>query len=136
MNQVGGDNDEPEDHLYLTPSKIIFRRAVNKVIDENRKRRKKARKNWIVLQTQLISLRVIPEKEMKALLQDEDYTQIKGLTSFITSTFVLIFSLSSFIYTLEAFQKLGANKDQIIYLFDNWNMNYLEDIISVDFDTK
>lgn len=67
---------------------------------------------------------------MQALLEDEDYCHIKALTSFITSTFVLIFTISGFIYTLEAFQNMLANKNQVQYMFNNWEQFYIEDIMT------
>lgn len=69
---------------------------------------------------------------MEALLQDEDYCQIKSLTSFITSTFVLIFSMTSFLQTLDAYNNMIANENQINYLFNNWERNYFEDVLVLD----
>jgi hypothetical protein len=93
-----------------------------------------AKSNWLILKTNLIHQRIIPEEEMKELLEDEDYTQIKSLTSFLKSTFTLVVTLVSFLYTLEAFANMMANEKQIKYMFSNWEYTPIEDIIVFEGD--
>lgn len=60
----------------------------------------------------------------------------------MTSTFVLIFAVSSFLYTLDAYYSMVgkpytclnpfkiANDNQIKYMFNNWHQSYIEDIVA------
>jgi hypothetical protein len=68
---------------------------------------------------------------MEELLIDDDYKFIRSIISFISATFVLIFTVNNFIYTLSAYENMVANDHQIDYVFDNWNKETFADIVPV-----
>jgi len=77
----------------------------------------------------LVKERVIPEDELKELLEDEDYNHIKGLTSFFKATCTIVFTISSFIYTLQAYFSMLDNEMQVKYMFNNWEQRFVENMV-------
>ena len=53
---------------------------------------------------------------------------IRNITTFVTSIFTLIFIVSSFLYTLQAFNFMNANNSQIRSIVKNWERSYIEDV--------
>ena len=68
---------------------------------------------------------------MNELFWDEDYKFVKRIITFVTATFVIISTCVGFIFTFSAYETVNVNKHQIEFLFDNWQHNYITDIITI-----
>jgi hypothetical protein len=65
------------------------------------------------------------------LFADDDYKSIQRILSFFTTSLVLVSTVVNFYFTWSAYQTAIANENQINFLFDNWQANYITDIITL-----
>jgi len=58
--------------------------------------------------------------------------QFNKMIDFITSSFVIITTFTTFYISLIAYERVAENADQLNFLFDNWKSNYITDIITIE----